>query len=144
MYDDIEVLEYIYESAIIAIEEISHVLKINNNIENINEILKNIIFNYRKIALSAKQMLERRNKKVKEIGMITKMISYMNIKLNINEEDKVEEVIQIIIQGCNISIDNMIKKINNSKIKRKSIINLANRFVMFEKETIEKIKIFLK
>ena len=139
MFDDINVLNYIINITKLSEELLGRVLK-ECKIEN--EILKNTlkqaIINYRKIITSAKNMLLRRNKKVDEIGVISKMMTYMSFKSNLDSESTIEDILVILKQNSKINIDEINRKLEESKIKSKSIINLANRLVMFEEDNLSK------
>lgn len=146
MYDDISFLEYIYEKAKIEQELIGGTLKKiielrNIELENVNIIIKEQLYNYRKIASSAKTMLERRNKKIKEISIFSKMMKHMSVKINITAESETKDIINILIQESKINIDEIIKNSKEAKIKSKSIRNLSDRLVMYEQEFISKLKI---
>lgn len=146
MYDDISFLEYIYEKSKIEQELIGGILKKiielrNIELENVNIIIKEQLYNYRKIASSAKTMLERRNKKVKEISIFSKMMKHMSVKINITVESDAKDIINILIQESKINIDEIIKNSKEAKIKSKSIRNLSDRLVMYEQEFISKLKI---
>ncbi len=146
MYDDISFLEYIYEKAKIEQELIGGTLKKiielrNIELENVNIIIKEQLYNYRKIASSAKTMLERRNKKIKEISIFSKMMKHMSVKINITAESETKDIINILIQESKINIDEIIKNSKEAKIKSKSIRNLSDRFIIYEQEFISKLKI---
>lgn len=140
MYDDINVLEYVYQTAKTSLEIIARVINLNiDNNEYIN-ILKDEFNNNKKIASSAFNMLKRRNKEVKEIGIFTKMITYMSVKMNTSENNN-EDIINIIIQNLNQVIDELNYKLLENKIKSKSIINLIERYKLFEIETLRRINL---
>ena len=146
MYDDISFLEYIYEKSKIEQELIGGILKKiielrNIELYNVNIIIKEQLYNYRKIASSAKTMLERRNKKIKEISIFSKMMKHMSVKINITAESETKDIINILIQESKINIDEIIKNSKEAKIKSKSIRNLSDRFIIYEQEFISKLKI---
>lgn len=147
MYDDINILEYIYEKAKIDQEILGEILKfckINLNISNdYVDILKELLNNYKKVASSSKTMLERRNKIVKEVSILSKMAEYMVIKRNITQNSDISNISSILIQGNMINIDEINKKLNESKIKSKSIINLIQRYRIYEEDSIKSLNRFI-
>lgn len=141
MYDDINVLEYVYQTAKTTQEILAHIIKLNIKNSIYDEALKDEFNNNKKIALSASHMLKRRKKDPKEISVFSKMITYMSVKKNITESDDTnEDIINIVIQNSNQIIDELSAKLKDSKIKSKSVVNLIDRYVFFENETLEKIK----
>lgn len=140
MYDDINVLEYVYQTAKTSQEIIARVLKLNIEENRYNEALKQEFNNNKKIALSASHMLKRRKKDPKEISVFSKFITYMSVKKNLSGNNKEDEnIINIVIQNSNQIIDELSVKLKESKIKSKSIVKLIQRFIYFENETLEKL-----
>lgn len=140
MYDDINVLEYVYQTAKTSQEIVARVLKLNIEGNRYNEVLKQEFSNNKKISLSASHMLKRRKKDPKEISVFSKFVTYMSVKKNLSGNKKEDEnIINIVIQNGNQIIDELSVKLNESKIKSKSIINLIQRFIYFENETLERL-----
>lgn len=141
MYDDINVLEYVYQTAKTSQEIIARIINLNIKNSIYNEVLQKEFNNNKKIAMSVSSMLKRRGKNPKEISIFSKMITYMSVKKNTtNADDTNEDIINIVIQNSNQIIDELSSKLKDSKIKSKSIINLINRYIFFENETLGSIK----
>lgn len=143
MYDDINFLEYIYESSKIGQEIIGHMIKLKVDNDEINILLKDHLLNYKKIASSSKTMLERRNKKIKEVGLFSQLVTYMSTKFNVSKDNNNKDIINIICQNSKQGIDEINIKLKESNIKSKSIINLAERYIKFEQENLDKIKKYI-
>lgn len=143
MYDDINLLEYVYQTAKSSQEIIARIIKLNLDNSMYNEILKNEFNNNKKISSSASLMLKRRNKNPKELSIFSKMITYMAVKKNITENKRNEDIINIVAQNSNQIIDELSMKLKESKIKSKSISNLIQRYIYFENETLEKINLLI-
>lgn len=143
MYDDINLLEYVYQTAKSSQEIIARIIKLNLDNSMYNEILKNEFNNNKKISSSASLMLKRRNKNPKELSVFSKMITYMTVKKNITENKRNEDIINIVAQNSNQIIDELSMKLKESKIKSKSISNLIQRYIYFENETLEKINLLI-
>lgn len=139
MYDDINILEYIYQTARNSQEIIARVIILNIDNKKYNEILKSEFYNNKKIANSVSTMLKRRKKEVKEIGVFSQMIAYMSIKINSSDDDTDGDIINIVIQNIKQVIDELSVKLRENKIKNKCIRNLIERYILFEKECLEKI-----
>lgn len=143
MYDDINLLEYVYQTAKSSQEIIARIIKLNLDNSMYNGILKNEFNNNKKISSSASLMLKRRNKNPKELSVFSKMITYMAVKKNITENKRNEDIINIVAQNSNQIIDELSMKLKESKIKSKSISNLIQRYIYFENETLEKINLLI-
>ena len=142
MYDDINLLEYIYQSAKISQETVGRIINLKSEEDDLKRLLKEQLLNYKKIASSARTMLERRNKKIKEIGIFSQMITYMSTKLNISQKDDEtnnKNIVNIICQNSKQEIDELNIKLKESNIKSKSIVNLVERFIKFEQEFLGKL-----
>lgn len=142
MYDDVNLLEYIYQSAKISQETVGRIINLKSEEDDLKRLLKEQLLNYKKIASSARTMLERRNKKIKEIGIFSQMITYMSTKLNISQKDDEtnnKNIVNIICQNSKQEIDELNIKLKESNIKSKSIVNLAERFIKFEQEFLSKL-----
>ena len=149
MYDDVSFLEYIYEKAKVEQElfgkTLNMIIELNNDVlEGIINLIKNKLYNYRKIAASAKTMLERRDKEVKEISIFSKIMKHMSVKINLTNESDLQEFLNILIQESKINIDEIQKSSKEAKIKSKSIMNLSERFLMYEQDFINNLKILPK
>ena len=78
---------------------------------------------YKKIANSAKAMIERRKKKVKELDVISKVATYMSVKMNLAKDDGPKEVANMLIKGSNMGITQIKKHLEEYKLKNKNVIN---------------------
>lgn len=143
MYDDVNLLEYVYQTAKSSQEIIARIIKLKLDNIMYNEILRNEFNNNKKISSSASLMLKRRNKNPKELSVFSKMITYMAVKKNITENKRNEDIINIVAQNSNQIIDELSMKLKESKIKSKSISNLIQRYIYFENETLEKINLLI-
>lgn len=135
-------LEYIYQNCKIQEDMFSRIIKYTNLKFELKEMLKEMLFNYKKIEKCAEKMLLRRGKQIKNIGVISKMISDFNVKSKMEKED--EEIIQVILNNLEINIIQEMEQIEEMQIKRKSIGNLLERLIQLEKENSEKITDFSK
>lgn len=139
MNEEIEFLEYIYQNAKMGIESIGRLIKSRNKDDNLDKILKEQLHDYNKIANSARGMLKRRNKETKEIGVMSKIATYMTIKMNLSKENPDKEAVDMVIKGSQMGIEQINKHLNEYRIKSKTVVNLANRLITIEKNNLEKL-----
>lgn len=139
MKEEIEFLEYIYQNAKMGIESIARLIKSRNKDDNLDKIFKEQLNDYTKIANSAKGMLKRRKKDTKELGVMSKIATYMTIKINLSKENPDKEAIDMVIKGSQMGIEQITKHLNEYRIKTKTVINLANRLIAIEERNLERL-----
>lgn len=139
MNEEVDFLEYIYQNAKMGIESIGRLIKSRNKDDDLDKILKEQLHDYNKIANSARGMLKRRNKETKEIGVMSKIATYMTIKMNLSKENPDKEAVDMVIKGSQMGIEQINKHLNEYRIKSKTVVNLANRLITIEKNNLEKL-----
>lgn len=145
MNEEIEFLEYIYQNAKICQETIARIIKNRNKKDELENVIKTQYFEYKKISNSAKNMLERRKKKVnEEISVMAKIVTYMEIKKNIAKENDVTEIVCLLIEGSKVGIEQISTRLNEIKVTNKPVLNLANRLINIEKNNIEELKKYVE
>ncbi len=139
--DEFEYLEYEYKNLQINIQNVKQIINITKKLnDKIVDILKLKVEEYRKCMTSIKKMLERRKKKIEEPGLFNKVATSMSVKLNIKEDEEKNNLIDIIIQGCNFNINSLNKKFDEVNITSKTIIKLKNRIINIEENCIDSLK----
>ena len=142
MEEEIEFLEYIYRTTKSNQESILRLLKEIDVDENLYQILKAQLIEYKKILNSSKKMIERRKEKVDDISILTKLATYMGVKLNITDKDDMSSVAKMLIQGSTVTINQIVQKLQEYSIKSKYIHNLTNRLIAIEKNNIKNLEKF--
>lgn len=143
MNDDIEFLKYIYQNVKMAETSILTLIKVRNKNDDIEEILKSQVREWRKITTSVKNMLKRRKIETKDINIATKIISYFGIKINLSKDDSKKEVAALMINGNNMGIEQIYKKMEELNIKSKFIKNLGERIIKIQENNNEILKKYL-
>ena len=143
MKEEIEFLEYIYQTAKMGQESIGRLLKTRKKNDEIELTIKEQLNDYRKIANSAKAMIERRKKKVKELGLMAKIGTYMNVKMNLLKDDSPKEVASMMIEGSKMGIEQIKKHLKEYNIVNKYVENIANRLLQIEERNIINLKKYL-
>lgn len=144
MKDELELLEYIFQNSKIAVESIMRIRKERKKIDDLDNLLKDMILNYRKIGNASRTMIERRTKKARDIGILSRLATYMNIKLSGITEESISSVATMLIQACSMGKNEITNKMNEYKVKSKNVNNVANRLLQLEEQNIERLKVFLK
>ena len=144
MKEEIEFLEYIYQNSKMGQDSIIKMLKTRNKNDEIELVLKEQLKYYRKVLISASAMLERRMKKVKDINVMAKIGTYMNIKLNMLEDDSPQKVADMFIEGSKMGIEQIEKNLQEYNISNKYVKNLGEKLLEIEKKNISNLHKYSK
>lgn len=137
MGEEVEFLECIYQNTCISENNLRRIRKERKNKDKFDELLKEISIKYKRICNSLKVMIERRKKKINDISILTQLATYMNVKINIGNYDNIQNIAQMIIQGTKTEKDEIIRLLNEYKLKNKNVLNIANRILDFDSQIIE-------
>lgn len=137
MSEEIEFLEYIYQKVNISLESIKRLIKTRNKNDEIEEIIKGQYVEYKKISNSVKAMIKRRRKKVNEIGVATKIATYMGIKINLLKDDSISETALMLVEASKVEMEQIKDNLRKYDIKNKNILNLVDRLIEIEKSNIK-------
>lgn len=140
MSEEVEFLEYIYQNAKMGIESIGRLIKSRDKNDELDKVFKEQLHDYNKVANSARGMLKRRKKETKDISIMSKIATYMTIKMNLSKENPDKEAIDMVIKGSKMGIEQIGKHLKEYRLKSKTVINLANRLIAIEENNIEKLK----
>lgn len=140
MSGEVEFLEYIYQNVKLSQENIARIINEIGKENSLSLALKEQLKDYKRIITSIKNMLETRKRKVSDISILSKLATYMSIKINISDLDDMQKITNKIIQNSEVGILDFEKKITEYKIKSKVVLNLANRLIDIEKNNILRLK----
>ena len=140
--NDNEMLNFIYKNAQMGVVGIDAVEDFSRSSQMIKE-LKAQKQEYNKIADAAKNMIRRKNGKLKEIPEAEeKMIGVMSrMKLIINSTDS--KIAQMMIQGSAMGISKIIEHKDDYDGISRSVVSLANKLKKTEEYNIDNMKAFL-
>ena len=144
MKEEIEFLEYIYQNAKMGQDSIINMLKTRNKNDEIELVLKEQLKDYRKVVNSPSAMLERRMKKAKDINVMAKIGTYMNIKLNMLGDDSPQKVADMFIEGSKMGIEQIEKNLQEYNISNKYVKNLGEKLLEIEKKNISNLHKYSK
>lgn len=142
MDKETEFLKYIYQNAKMGIIGIDNI-KANIKDEDLLNTIKEQERDYYMICNKATNLLLDRDSTVKDIGGITKMMTYIDAKLNTKEETNNNTIAKMMIKGSNRGIIEIEEKLNNYKEIDKKVISLAKELLKIEKRNLDNLKKFL-
>lgn len=143
MNEEIEFLESIYQNVKFTQESIARIIKMRDKNDELDSIIKQQYLEYKKISNSAKAMIERRKKKVKEVGVMTKIATYVGIKANMLNGEDISQIALMLVEGSKVGTEQLNRYMNEYNVTNKNIINLANRLLNIEKDNIQKLQKFI-
>lgn len=145
MNPNIELLEYIYESAEMGSTSMDRLCELLESKDNsikldISETQKL----YDRFLKRSTKVLKEYKAKAKPKSMMSEMMSKMGIKKEINNDNSDTAVAKMIIEGLNMGIVDMESKIKQySDLADKKIIKLAKEYLKFQKDEVENYKDYL-
>lgn len=98
---------------------------------------------YEKYAARAARELERHDVEAKEEGLMVRMSARMGMAINTMISASTSHIAEIMIEGSNMGITDMIKLINNYDTVDSEAVRLAREIVGFEEHNIEVLKRYL-
>lgn len=145
MDENLELLEYIYKNAEMGAFSLTTLIDLLNGKENkIKKTVEEEIKGYEKYLKESKKLIEKHKYELKETGMMAKMGATMGIKKETKCDNSDAAVAHMIIEGLTMGVVDISTKINNYKGSAdKKIIKLAEDFLKFQEDEIEKLKSFL-
>ena len=142
MIEDIEFLNVIYENAkmgIVGIDDIKKDIKSEELIKVINE-QKN---DYYAICTKAMKLLSITNDERKNVSPIAKLMTYIDSRMKLIQDDSDSNIAKMMIEGSNMGIIKLTEHLNNYKGDNKKIISLAENLLEIEKRNLKNLKKFL-
>ena len=142
MSDEIDLLKYLLNNLKMQQTLLYKVIKKKEVKDEIYEIMRYEIYEYRKFIISLKRMLQNRLKKYdKELNVLLGVASSINA--NTNKVDKNSDYLFMLKESSKVNLMDIERVRNKYNIKSKTILKLINRLEEFEKENINKIEIIL-
>ena len=145
MDENLELLEYIYKNAEMGTFSLTKLIELLNGKENkIKKTVEDEIKGYEKYLKESKKLIEKHKYELKHNSVIAKMGASMGIKKETISDNSDASIAHMIIEGLTMGVVDISSKINNYKNSAdKKIMSLAEEFLKFQEEEIEKLKSFL-
>lgn len=140
-----ELLEHIYKDAIMGINSMTDLSNVIRNKDNkIKDDVENILKGYEKFVNLAEKEMKKIKMDIPSDSILANWGVKMNIKMEMMKDNSDSRVANMIIQGLNMGVISMTKKIKDyEKKENKDIIKLAKTFLKYQNENIELLKKYL-
>ena len=123
MNENLELLNYIYKSSSMGVESLT---------------------NYEKYLKKSKKLLKKYKAKIEENSLMTKIMSKQGIKKEVKTDNSDASVAHLLIEGLTMGVVDIESKIKNYDEKSdKDILKIANEYLKFQQQEIEKLKEYL-
>lgn len=145
MNENTEILEYIYKDANMGAESITTLIKTLQSKDNkIKPVLEEELKKYEEYIKKSEKQLKKLKVELKEFSTMTKMSSWMGIKMEMLKDNSDARIADMLIKGLTMGTIDMNKRIDNyEKIVDKDVLKLAKEFKSFQEDSIEKLKVYL-
>ncbi len=138
MSDEIDLLKYLLNNLKMQQTLLYKIIKKKEVKDEIYEIMRYEIYEYRKFIISLKRMLQNRLRKYdKELNVLLGVASSINA--NTNRVDKNSDYLVMLKESSKVNLMDIERIKKEYNIKSKTIIKLIDRLEEFEKENINKI-----
>lgn len=145
MTENNELLEYMYQDAEMAMYTLKELLDDLKGKDNkINDTIEEILEQYEKYMKGFKQHLKKESVVCKPKGILPKMMAKMGIKKEVLSDNSDASIADMLIKGISMGSLDMEKKITQYKESvNKKYLDMAKKFLDFQKDTITKLKSYL-
>ena len=142
MSDEIDLLKYLLNNLKMQQTLLYKIIKKKEVKDEIYEIMRYEIYEYRKFIISLKRMLQNRLKKYdKELNVLLGVASSINA--NTNRVDKNSDYLVMLKESSKVNLMDIERVKNEYNIKNKTILKLIDRLKKKKKENINKIDMIL-
>ena len=135
--EEVAYLENIYRFVKMYQENIMLIIKESKTEDDFLLFLLEILNEYKKICRNIKLMLKRRNKEVKDIGVISKITTMINVKTS--KIDEINQIKEILKQTCTMNIKELEKLEESYSLSNKKLLNVCEKMISIEKRIVDKI-----
>lgn len=145
MNENLELLQYIYQSSEMGVSALTNLLKELNDKENkLKKIISDELSIYEKYFKESKKVLKKNKGKIKSNSLMTKMMSKQGIKKEVSDDNSDASIAHMLIQGLTMGVVDIETKIKNFGDKAdKEITKIAVDYLKFQQDEIEKLKKYL-
>lgn len=145
MNENVELLEFIYKNAEMGSFTLTKLINELRDKENkIKKVVEDEIKGYEKYIKESKKLIDKGKYELKENSLMSKMGASMGIKKETRSDNSDAAIAHMIIEGLTMGVVDISTKINNYKdVADKKVISLAQDFLKFQEDEIERLKEFL-
>lgn len=145
MNENMELLNFVYENAEMGVHTLnilSDTLRKRDN--KIKGLIEDELKEYNNFLKESEKLLKKNKIEPKKTNLMAKLSSKMGITMETMKDNSDPAIASMVIEGLTMGIVEMQTKIENyKKLVDKKILKLSIKFLKFQDEEIEKLKIFM-
>lgn len=145
MNENMELLNFVYENAEMGVNTLnilSDTLRKRDN--KIKGLIEDELKEYNNFLKESEKLLKKNKIEPKKTNLMAKLSSKMGITMETMKDNSDPAIASMVIEGLTMGIVEMQTKIENyKKLVDKKILKLSIKFLKFQEEEIEKLKIFM-
>ena len=145
MNENMELLNFVYENAergVHTLNILSDTLRKRDN--KIKGLIEDELKEYNNFLKESEKLLKKNKIEPKKTNLMAKLSSKMGITMETMKDNSDPAIASMVIEGLTMGIVEMQTKIENyKKLVDKKILKLSIKFLKFQEEEIEKLKIFM-
>lgn len=145
MNENMELLNFVYENAEMGVHTLnilSDTLRKRDN--KIKGLIEDELKEYNNFLKESEKLLKKNKIEPKKTNLMAKLSSKMGITMETMKDNSDPAIASMVIEGLTMGIVEMQTKIKNyKKLVDKKILKLSIKFLKFQEEEIEKLKIFM-
>ena len=140
-----EFLTYLYQDSDMALNNLTLLInKINKKDNKIKKVVEGLIKAYENYLEKIKIYMKDNNYEIKSKPLVSKMVAYMGINMEVMKDNSDSRLADMLIQGLTMGVLNVSKKIDNYKGDvPKEVMDLGKEFKKFQQEGIDYLKKYL-
>lgn len=138
--EEIECLKYLYINFSMQKKTLKNIVNDYNLKDELYELIYNEIRVYTRFMISLKYMIKNRSKKNKELISNNVVGAFAGIQNRVIENKNKSEIVKYVKEATKINILDIKRVKKDYKIKSKTILNLLDRIMNFERSNLENIK----
>ena len=145
MDENMELLQYIYQNAEMGKYSSEKLIQDINGKENkIKKVIEGILKAYENYMKESERIIKKYKLDIKNSSIIAKFSSSVGMKMEVNKDNSDSAIAKLLIQGLTMgSVDISAKIDRYEKDAGKDILQLAKRYLKFQQEAIDLLKVYL-
>lgn len=145
MNENMELLNFVYENAEMGVHTLNNLSNTLRNKDNkIKGLVEDELKEYNNFLKESEKLLKKNKIEPKKTNLMSKISSKMGIAMETMKDNSDPAIASMVIEGLTMGIVEIETKIENyKKLVDKKILKLANKFLKFQEEEIEKLKTFM-
>ena len=145
MNENMELLNFVYENAEMGVHTLNNLSDTLRKKDNkIKGLIEDELKEYNSFLKESEKLLKKNKIEPKKTNLMAKLSSKMGITMETMKDNSDAAIASMVIEGITMGIVEIQTKIENyKKLVDKKILKLANKFLKFQEEEIEKLKKFM-